>query len=274
MRITFLLQSLIYSSQAQRGGDRSSGSFKLNRLNRMFSNEITWLDKYFGQTAVTTSEYQQHDNRIREHWAIKLQKNKERLVKRLIKCGGDDSFTNAVAESEGGFSEYDENRAKEEVKVVSSSEKEDLGVLDTDTDTVINTSSGRPSSSGRGRRSIEVEHYDHSNADLEAISGLDFDYDGVEDVSFGVSKVHAFGRSGGRGSGPAFNPKMAINEIRNILQGFAIWAKNHIPNCEPNQPEKQMARASRWFKILGKKVMAKTMHIQATRREGLPVLNG
>lgn len=270
MRIVFLLQSIIY---AQRGGDRSSGSFKQNRLNRMFRNEITWLDKYFGQTAVTTEEYLQHDNRIREHWALKLERNKERLIKRLVKCGGDDSFTNAVAEQAGGFSEYDEEKAKEEIKVPASDNQEDLGVLDTSSQTA--NSSGRPSSSGRGRRDVNVEFYQHSPTDLAAIAGLDFDYE-IEDVTFGVSSGMIQARSGGRGSAPPvpFNPKEAIKEIRNILQGFAIWAKNHIPNCEPNQPEKQMARASRWFKILGKKVMAKTMHIQATRREGLPVLNG
>ena len=44
---------------------------------------------------------------------------------------------------------------------------------------------------------------------------------------------------------PRYDGKKSISRVRVILQGFAMWAKNHISDCKPHQPEKQMARASK-----------------------------
>ena len=49
--------------QGQRGQGSGQGSFKKNRLVRMFESEINWLDAYFGDSSVTVEDYVQHDNR-------------------------------------------------------------------------------------------------------------------------------------------------------------------------------------------------------------------
>ena len=45
------------------GGSGPTGSFKQNRLRRMFENEINWLDKYFGENSLSTEDYKKHDYR-------------------------------------------------------------------------------------------------------------------------------------------------------------------------------------------------------------------
>ena len=51
----------VHGQRGQSGG--SAGSFKKNRLIRMFESEINWLDAYFGDNSVTVEDYVQHDNR-------------------------------------------------------------------------------------------------------------------------------------------------------------------------------------------------------------------
>jgi len=282
MRICLIQISVALAQRGFTGGSGPTGSFKQNRLRRMFENEINWLDKYFGESSLSTEEYKKHDYRITHHWADKLTRNKDRLVHRLYKCGGVQGFANSVESQQGGFSEYNEEKAK--TQLIDQSEEED----DDDFDVIVSVGSsgrpasgsgrpaggsgGRPAGSGRGRRAIDL--FEHSEDDLNSISNLDFTFDEIEKAP--ARAPHMARSGGGRGQKPLehlFNTKLAIKEIRNVLQGFAIWAKNHIPNCEPNQPEKQMIRASKWFKILGKKIVAKAAHLQAARRNGQQILN-
>ena len=180
------------------------------------------------------------------------------MVHRLYKCGGVQGFANSVESQQGGFSEYNEEKAK--TQLVNQSEEDESD----DFEAVV-----AGTSSGRGRRAIDL--FEHSKDDLDSISYLDFTFDEIEKAPAQAKQVARSGRQ--QPIEQYFNTKLAIKEIRNVLQGFAIWAKNHIPNCEPNQPEKQMIRASKWFKVLGKKIVAKAAHLQAARRNGQKILS-
>ena len=182
------------------------------------------------------------------------------MVHRLYKCGGVQGFANSVESQQGGFSEYNEEKAK--TQLVNQSEEDEAD----DFEAVV---AGTSTSSGRGRRAIDL--FEHSKDDLDSISYLDFTFDEIEKAPAQTKQVARSGRQ--QPIEQYFNTKLAIKEIRNVLQGFAIWAKNHIPNCEPNQPEKQMIRASKWFKVLGKKIVAKAAHLQAARRNGQKILS-
>lgn len=250
----------------------------------MFESEINWLDTYFGSNAVTTEEYVQHDNRIRRNWARKLGRNKDRLIKRLQKCGGLQAEDMKVEESHGGFSDYDEEK-KKQLEKQEEEEKPKDEIQSLSTEELAAGSSGskkNPLGRGRGRRSIE--NFVFSDAEMTSIGGLDFSLedesslpDGEEAVVSAPSLSNLIqARSRGQrqqNQQKKFDAKRSVAEIRNILQGFAIWAKNHISKCEPNQPHKQMARASKWFKVLGKKVVVKSMHLGQARRDGIPLLN-
>lgn len=279
MRLTLLLQSVCVLGQRGQGF-----GFKKNRLVRMFESEINWLDTYFGSNAVTTEEYVQHDNRIRRNWAGKLGRNKDRLIKRLHKCGGLLGEDVKVEESQGGFTDYDEEKKKElEKQQEDDKPKDEIQSLSTEELAAGNNGSKKnPLGRGRGRRSIE--NFVFSEDEMTSIGGLDFSLkdesslDGEEAV-VSVSPISNLIQARSRGQRQQaqrqkkFDAKKSVAEIRNILQGFAIWAKNHISKCEPNQPQKQMARASKWFKVLGKKVVVKSMHLGQARRDGIPLLN-
>lgn len=274
MRILLLIQCM--AVQGQRGQGSGQGSFKKNRLVRMFESEINWLDAYFGDSSVTVEDYVQHDNRIRRNWAAKLGRNKDRLIKRLEKCGGLLGEGQKVEASQGGFADYDEDRAKELEKQPEEEkpkdEIEDISPEQLAQQTGGNrrpTGGNRRPAGNRGRRS--VENFEHTESELNMISELDFSLPGENDQVSQVSEIQS--RSRGQQRQKQFEVKRAIGEIRNILQGFAIWAKNHISKCEPNQPQKQMQRASKWFKVLGKKIVVKSMHLQSARREGQKLLN-
>ena len=183
------------------------------------------------------------------------------MVHRLYKCGGVQGFSNSVESQQGGFSEYNEEKAQ--TQLINQSAEDD----DDDFDAVVAGTTS--TSSGRGRRAIDL--FEHSKEDLNSISYLDFTFDEIENAPAPAQQVARSGRQ--QPIEQYFNTKLAIKEIRNVLQGFAIWAKNHIPNCEPNQPEKQMVRASKWFKVLGKKIVAKAAHLQAARRNGQKILS-
>ena len=182
------------------------------------------------------------------------------MVHRLYKCGGVQGFSNSVESQQGGFSEYNEEKAQ--TQLINQSEEDD-----DDFDAIVAGTTS--TSSGRGRRAIDL--FEHSKEDLNSISYLDFTFDEIENAPAPAKQVARSGRQ--QPIEQYFNTKLAIKEIRNVLQGFAIWAKNHIPNCEPNQPEKQMVRASKWFKVLGKKIVAKAAHLQAARRNGQKILS-
>ena len=97
-------------------GTREEG-FKQNRLARMFVNEINWLKANFGPKSVTTEDYSKHDQRIYKHWFNKMEINKDRLLERLYRCGGEIDMTqfkmqNSQAGSTGGFSEFSEEKLK------------------------------------------------------------------------------------------------------------------------------------------------------------------
>jgi len=272
MRLIILLQSVLVMGQRGQGF-----GFKKNRLVRMFESEINWLDAYFGERSVTTEDYVQHDNRIKRNWAGKLSRNKDRLIKRLQKCGGLTGEGQKVEASQGGFADYDEDKAKElEKQPEDDAPKDEIENLSADQLAQQSGGNRRPQQSGgnrrpaanRGRRA--VESFEHSVAEMELITGLDFELEEENDLVSESNDIQA--RSRGQRQ-RQFEVKRAVTEIRNILQGFAIWAKNHISKCEPNQPQKQMQRASKWFKVLGKKVVVKSMHIQSARREGQRLLN-
>lgn len=266
MRLILLLQSVLVMGQRGQGF-----GFKKNRLVRMFESEINWLDAYFGDRAVTTEEYVQHDNRIKRNWAAKLGRNKDRLIKRLQKCGGLTGEGQKVEASQGGFADYDEDKAKElEKQPEEEGPKDEIENLSTDQ--LAQTGGNRRPAANRGRRNA-VESFEHSAAEMALITQLDFDLAGEEELEVSESNDIQARSRGQRQQQRQFEVKRAVGEIRNILQGFAIWAKNHISKCEPNQPHKQMQRASKWFKVLGKKVVVKSMHIQSARREGQKVLN-
>lgn len=57
------LLSVVLAQRGFTGGSGPTGSFKQNRLRRMFENEINWLDKYFGERSLSTEEYKKHDFR-------------------------------------------------------------------------------------------------------------------------------------------------------------------------------------------------------------------
>ena len=57
------LKSVVLAQRGFTGGSGPTGSFKQNRLRRMFENEINWLDKYFGERSLSTEEYKKHDYR-------------------------------------------------------------------------------------------------------------------------------------------------------------------------------------------------------------------
>ena len=253
----------------------------------MFESEVNWLDAYFGDHAVTTEDYVQHDNRwvlfacdlnphcdirIKRNWAAKLGRNKDRLIKRLQRCGGLTGEGQKVEASQGGFADYDEDKAKELEKQPEEQDPKDE-IEDLSTDQLAETGGNRRPAANRGRRNA-VESFEHSAAELALITQLDFDLAGEEKLEVSESNdIQARSRGQRQQQQRQFEVKRAVGEIRNILQGFAIWAKNHISKCEPNQPHKQMQRASKWFKTLGKKVVVKSMHIQSARREGQKVLN-
>lgn len=271
-------------------GQRGQGfGFKKNRLVRMFESEINWLDTYFGERAVTTEDYAQHDNRwvlfacdfnlnhdvrIKRNWAAKLGRNKDRLIKRLQKCGGLTGEGQKVEASQGGFADYDEDKAKELEKQPEEDKPKDE-IENLSTDQLAQTGGNRRPAANRGRRNA-VESFEHTAAEMALITQLDFDLAGEEELEVSESndiQARSRGQRQQQQRPRQFEVKRAVGEIRNILQGFAIWAKNHISKCEPNQPQKQMQRASKWFKVLGKKVVVKSMHITSARREGLKVLN-
>jgi len=264
MRLIILLQSVLVMGQRGQGF-----GFKKNRLVRMFESEINWLDAYFGERSVTTEDYVQHDNRIKRNWAGKLSRNKDRLIKRLQKCGGLTGDGQKVEASQGGFADYDEDKAKElEKQPEDDKPKDEIEDLSADQLASQQNGGNRRPAANRGRRA--VESFDHSALEMELITELDFELEGENDLVSESNDIQA--RSRGQRQ-RQFEVKRAVTEIRNILQGFAIWAKNHISKCEPNQPQKQMQRASKWFKVLGKKAVVKSMHIQSARREGQRLLN-
>ena len=207
--------------------------------------------------------------RIRRNWAVKLERNKDRLIKRLEKCGGLTAEGQKVEASQGGFADYDEDKAKElEKQPEEEKPKDEIEEISAE-QLAQQTGGNRRPAANRGRRS--VENFEHTESELNLISELDFTLEGEDNEVSQVSEIQA--RSRGQQRQKQFEVKRAIGEIRNILQGFAIWAKNHISKCEPNQPQKQMQRASKWFKVLGKKVVVKSMHLQSARREGQKLLN-
>jgi len=271
MRLILLLQSVLVMGQRGQGF-----GFKKNRLVRMFESEINWLDTYFGDRAVTTEDYVQHDNRIKRNWAAKLGRNKDRLIKRLHKCGGLTGEGQKVEASQGGFADYDEDKAKElERQPEEETPKDEIENLSADQ--LAQTGGNRRPASNRGRRNA-VENFEHTATEMALITELDFKLAGEEELEEVSESNDIQARSRGQRQQQMQRPrqfevKRAVGEIRNILQGFAIWAKNHISKCEPNQPQKQMQRASKWFKVLGKKVVVKSMHITSARREGQKVLN-
>lgn len=269
-RLTILLT--IYSANGQRGGGGNSSGFKQNRLERMFQNEITWLKNNFGLGSVTTEEYSQHDARIFDHWADKLERNKDRMLTRLYKCGGEFnpnlSRIQGGSSTQGGFSEYDEQKLKESETRVNGTEDQDGDSSSVGAGREI---VGQPS---RGRRSILSRRPRESDKDYEldpkeveeALKHLDFDYDYPEpDKRF-------------RSRGPQgalelrYEGKKSLGRIRVVLQGFAMWAKNHISECKPKQPAQQMTRASKWFNVLAKKVVGKGKHIMEARGRGLSLM--
>ena len=207
-------------------------------------------------------------------------RNKDRLIKRLEKCGGLIGEGQKVEASQGGFADYDEDKAKELEKQPEDEKPKDE-IEDISAEQLAQQTSGNRRPTGgnrrpagnRGRRS--VENFEHSESELNMISELDFSLEGEDDQVSQVSEIQARSRGQQRQQQrqKQFEVKRAIGEIRNILQGFAIWAKNHISKCEPNQPQKQMQRASKWFKVLGKKVVVKSMALQSARREGQKLLN-
>jgi len=217
--------------------------FKQMRLERMVKNEIAWLDQNFGPHSLSTLEYRKHDMRIMAHWAGKLERNQERLIAKLVKCGEDVHSLTGVQQIEGGFSDYDEEKANEKT------------VNETDTTEDFNHNAG----AGRARRSSNDE-------DEKVLAHLDFDYDyPVSNDPF----VRNFKVQGAR-----FNGKGAISSIKAILQGFAVWVNNHVADCKPHQPTKQMSRSAKWFQILAKKIVAKGRFLQEAKKQGHSVDRG
>lgn len=266
----------------------------------MFQNEITWLKNNFGPGSITTDEFRQHDARIFDHWAAKMERNKARMLTRLYKCGGE--FNPAVSRiqndgTKGGFSEYDENKLKDAETTTTTNENEDSS--DTTSVGAGRELIGQPS---RGRRDDESSdivkaldfkfgrtHGDEIskqlNVNSETKKSLDYELDQAKvdetlkhlDFKFQYPSIdnnpeHPNNRV--RARGPLelrYDGKQSISRIRVVLQGFAMWAKNHISECEPKQPSTQMSRASKWFHVLGKKVVNKGKHVLDARRRGLPI---
>jgi len=248
------------SVNGQRG--QATGGFKANRLERMYQNELSWLTNNFGKGSITTDEFSQHDRRIFQHWMNKMDKNKQRMLTRLYRCGGefDPALIEAAASSGGGFSEFDEQKLKEAEQVkVNATE----GDADGDATSV---GAGREiiGQPTRGRRRRAVKDYDQAEVD-ETLKNLDFDYD-YPDIETD-QRVRSRGPQGQEIL--RYEGKKSLGRIRMVLQGFAMWAKNHISECEPNQPEKQMSRASKWFLVLAKKIVGKGKHVIDAQRRGL-----
>jgi hypothetical protein len=51
-----------------------------------------------------------------------------------------------------------------------------------------------------------------------------------------------------------------------------MWANNHIKECKPHQPKKQMGRASKWFQVMAKKIISKGKHIVDAKNRGLRLM--
>lgn len=240
---------------------RGVNTFKHRRLSRMYQNELEWLKHYFGSDSLSTTDYNRHNRRIYQHWQSKINRNKDRLIQRLEKCGDKLKSDELVEFTAGGFSDYDENKARQSLSEPIERSDDDLG---------LDVTSSYPIRPGRGRAKRDDSGNNEAGEQNDVLTEdesrlFDYDYSELHEATTMMRTGQVTGRT--------FGVRNAIKSIRGVMQGYAIWAKNHISNCQPKQPERQISRAAKWFQILAKKAINKSNHIQSARKNGLPILN-
>ncbi|CAG5105418.1 Oidioi.mRNA.OKI2018_I69.chr1.g2114.t1.cds [Oikopleura dioica] len=71
--------------QAARNRDKINA--KKDKLEKIFDSQAAWFKENFGPGSMTTDEYTPHARRIYRNWLSKYERNKDRMIARLEKCG-------------------------------------------------------------------------------------------------------------------------------------------------------------------------------------------
>lgn len=89
---------------------------------------------------------------------------------------------------------------------------------------------------------------------------LDADLDAIIEYLEGTAERRRYDRE---------NP---VRGIQQITTGFRKWAQRYVADCKPNQPAKQVERASKWFGQLTGKLQAERRRLEGDASSVLRVM--